>query len=177
MKKYEIMRTPKRRLRQKEMRCFAKRFSGEQRALPQRFVRALRAVCKMRAAGKKVRGKSVGFSEERTPLGERARRASEPARAERATARKVSRLVYIGVRSELIYQNLHNFSVNINKINGVHNSAQKIQITGGYRTKVTNNDLKKVLRGIQLIPNEPQREEVTRIVLKAAAESITFETL
>lgn len=96
MKKYEIMRTPKRRLWQKKTRCFAKRFSGEQRALPQRFVRALRSVCKVYAAGKKVRGKSVGFSEERTPLGERARRASEPARAERATARKVSRLVYRG---------------------------------------------------------------------------------
>lgn len=106
----------KRRLRQKETRCFAKRFSGEQRALPQWFVRALRWVCKVRAAGKKVRGKSVGFSEERTPFGERARRASEPSRAERATARKASRLVYIGVRSELIYQKLHNFSVSTNKI-------------------------------------------------------------
>ena len=106
----------KRRLRHKKTRCFAKRFSGEQRVLPQRFVRALRWVCKIRAAGKKVRGKSVGFSEERTPLGERARRASEPSRAKRATARKVSRLVYIEVRSEHIYQNLHNFSVRINKI-------------------------------------------------------------
>ena len=106
----------KRRVRQKKTRCFAKRFSGEQRALPQRFVRALRSVCKVREVSKKVRGKSVGFSEERTPFGELARRASELVRAERATARKVSRLVYIGVRSELIYQKLHNFSVNINKI-------------------------------------------------------------
>ena len=71
----------------------------------------------MREVGEKVRGKSVGFSEERTPFGERARRASEPARAERATARKASRLVYIGVRSELIYQKLRDFRVTINKIN------------------------------------------------------------
>lgn len=70
----------------------------------------------MHAAGKKVSGKSVGFGEERTPLGERARRASEPSRAERATARKTSRLVYIGVRSALIYQKSVGFSVKVNKI-------------------------------------------------------------
>lgn len=50
------------------------------------------------------------------PVGERARRASEPSRAERATARKVSRLVYIGVRSALIYQKSGDFRVNVNKV-------------------------------------------------------------
>lgn len=45
------------------------------------------------------------------------------------------------------------------------------------RQKVTNKELKKVLDGIRRIPNESEREAVTQIVLKAAAESITLETL
>lgn len=50
------------------------------------------------------------------PVGERTRRVSGQARAERATARKVSRLVYIGVRSALIYQKSGDFRVNVNKV-------------------------------------------------------------
>lgn len=42
---------------------------------------------------------------------------------------------------------------------------------------MTDKELKKVLAGIQQIPNESERDEVTQIVLKAAAESITLETL
>jgi hypothetical protein len=42
---------------------------------------------------------------------------------------------------------------------------------------MTDKELKKVLAGIQKIPNERERDEVTQIVLKAAAESITLETL
>ena len=42
---------------------------------------------------------------------------------------------------------------------------------------MTNKELKKVLDGIRRIPNESEREAVTQIVLKAAAESITLETL
>ena len=42
---------------------------------------------------------------------------------------------------------------------------------------MTDKELKKVLAGIQQIPGESERDEVTQIVLKAAAESITLETL
>ena len=42
---------------------------------------------------------------------------------------------------------------------------------------MTDKELKKVLAGIQQISNESERDEVTQIVLKAAAESITLETL
>ena len=42
---------------------------------------------------------------------------------------------------------------------------------------MTDKELKKVLAGIQQIPGERERDEVTQIVLKAAAESITLETL
>jgi hypothetical protein len=42
---------------------------------------------------------------------------------------------------------------------------------------MTDKELKKVLAGIQQIPNESERDEVTQIILKAAAESITLETL
>ena len=42
---------------------------------------------------------------------------------------------------------------------------------------MTDKELKKVLAGIRQIPDEQERDEVTQIVLKAAAESITLETL
>lgn len=42
---------------------------------------------------------------------------------------------------------------------------------------MTNKELEKVLAGIRQIPNENERDEVTQIILKAASESITLETL
>ena len=42
---------------------------------------------------------------------------------------------------------------------------------------MTDKELKKVLAGIQQIPNESERDEVTQIILKAANDSITLKKL
>lgn len=42
---------------------------------------------------------------------------------------------------------------------------------------MTNKELQKVLAGILQIPNEGERDEITRIILKAAAETITLKKL
>lgn len=42
---------------------------------------------------------------------------------------------------------------------------------------MTNHELQKVLNAIKFVPSERERDEVTQIILKAASESITLETL
>lgn len=42
---------------------------------------------------------------------------------------------------------------------------------------MTNQELQKVLNAIKFIPSESERDEVTQIILNAASESITLETL
>ena len=42
---------------------------------------------------------------------------------------------------------------------------------------MTNQELQKVLNAIKFVPSESERDEVTQIILKAAAESITLEML
>lgn len=42
---------------------------------------------------------------------------------------------------------------------------------------MTNKELKKVLEGIQYIPNENERDEITQIILKVANDSITLKKL
>ncbi|MBD5477185.1 MAG: hypothetical protein HDR17_14575, partial [Lachnospiraceae bacterium] len=42
---------------------------------------------------------------------------------------------------------------------------------------MTNQELQKVLNAIKLVPSESERDEITQIILKAASESITLETL
>ena len=95
---------------QKSTRCFAKRFSGEQRDL-----RAVSARLRMEVKLPKIGGKisEVGYAE-RTPS------ASVPAgfsgRRERSERRHGKRAdLYIGVRSALIYQKSGDFRVKINK--------------------------------------------------------------
>lgn len=42
---------------------------------------------------------------------------------------------------------------------------------------MTDNELQKILDAIKYIPSEDERDEVTRIILKAASESITLDRL
>ena len=42
---------------------------------------------------------------------------------------------------------------------------------------MTDKELKKLLSGIQYIPNEGERDELTQIILKAASESLTLKKL
>ena len=42
---------------------------------------------------------------------------------------------------------------------------------------MTDKELKKLLNGVQYIPNEGERDELTQIILKAASESLTLKKL
>ena len=42
---------------------------------------------------------------------------------------------------------------------------------------MTDKELKKLLNGVQYIPNEGERDEVTQIILKAASDSLTLKQL
>ena len=42
---------------------------------------------------------------------------------------------------------------------------------------MTDKELKKLLNGVQYIPNEGERDEITQIILKAASESLTLKKL
>ena len=43
--------------------------------------------------------------------------------------------------------------------------------------EVTDRELNKVLKALEQIPNEKERDDAMQIVLKAASESITLERL
>ena len=43
--------------------------------------------------------------------------------------------------------------------------------------EVTDRELNKVLKALEQIPNEKERDDAIQIVLKAASESITLERL
>ena len=45
------------------------------------------------------------------------------------------------------------------------------------KRRMTDKELKKLLSGIQYIPNEGERDELTQIILKAASESLTLKKL
>ena len=42
---------------------------------------------------------------------------------------------------------------------------------------MTDKELKKLINGVQYIPNEGERDEITQIILKAASESLTLKKL
>lgn len=42
---------------------------------------------------------------------------------------------------------------------------------------MTDKELKRILNAIKYVPDEGERDEVTRLILKAASESITLERL
>ena len=46
-----------------------------------------------------------------------------------------------------------------------------------YRRYMTDKELETILNAIKYVPDESERDEATRLILKAASESITLERL